>query len=193
MSRDLEAVAKQRTDAGFVMFMDIFEGRFYFADMVVQGVTDADIRLAIYYALHGRHINPHNTLDALLAFGAEITKPLELIKAKAALHVKGLSEKDHTHLDFDSLKPVAIAMKKMVDIPATMEFRNHRASGARQALAKDNAVRASRQQFNSQHQPAPEGTVKELAAKYGKSIGEIRRLKAEGLLHTLNQQSEAQA
>jgi hypothetical protein len=191
MSRDLEAVAKQRTDAGFVMFMDIFEGRFYFADMIVQGVTDADIRLAIYYALNGRHINPHNTMDALLAFGAEITKPLELIKAKAALHIKGLSEKDHAHIDFESLKPVAIAMKKIVDIPATVEFRNQRASGARQALAKDNAVRASRQQFNSQHLPAPEGTVKELAAKYGKSLSEIRKLKAEGLLHTLTNNAEA--
>lgn len=191
MSRDLEAVAKQRTDAGFVMFMDIFEGRFYFADMIVQGVTDADIRLAIYYALNGRHINPHNTMDALLAFGAEITKPLELIKAKAALHVKGLSEKDHAHIDFESLKPVAIAMKKIVDIPATVQRQFGRRDNHREMLHRENATLATRQQFNSQHQPAPEGTVKELAAKYGKSIGEIRKLKAEGLLHTLNQQSEA--
>ena len=39
--------------------------------------------------------------------------------------------------------------------------------------------------FKAQHAPAPEGTVKELAAKYGKSLSEIRRLKNEGLLHTL--------
>lgn len=41
--------------------------------------------------------------------------------------------------------------------------------------------------FKSQHKPAPEGTVKELAEKYQKSIGEIRRLKNAGLLHTLNE------
>jgi hypothetical protein len=191
MSRDMEQVAKQRTDAGFVMFMDIFEGRFYFADMVVQGVTDADIRLAIYYALHGRYINPVNTTDALLAFGFDITKPLELIKAKAALHVKGLSEKDHPHLDFESLKPVAIAMKKMVDIPATMQHQIGRRDLRLSSLQKEIAQAGNRDRFNSQHQPAPEGTVKELAARYGKSIGEIRKLKAEGLLHTLTNNAEA--
>jgi hypothetical protein len=189
---ELDKVAKERADTGFVMFMDIFEGRGYFAEMIAQGVADTEIRMAIFYALNGRYVNPLNTTDALAAFGFDITMPLELIKAKAAIKAKGLSEKDHTHLDFDSLKPIGIAMKKMVDIPATMEFRNHRASGARQALAKDNAVRASRQQFNSQHLPAPEGTVKELAAKYGKSLSEIRKLKAEGLLHTLTN-AEAQA
>lgn len=36
------------------------------------------------------------------------------------------------------------------------------------------------------HAPAVEGTVSELAAKYNKSKSEIRRLKAEGLLHTLS-------
>lgn len=46
---------------------------------------------------------------------------------------------------------------------------------------------AARQAFNSQHAPAPEGTVKEIAAKYGVSLGEVRRLKAAGQLHTLTQ------
>ncbi|MOA68069.1 hypothetical protein D3C78_1955180 [compost metagenome] len=39
--------------------------------------------------------------------------------------------------------------------------------------------------FRNMNKPAPEGTVKELAAKYGKSLGEIRKLKAEGRLHEL--------
>lgn len=37
------------------------------------------------------------------------------------------------------------------------------------------------------NKPAPEGTVRELAAKYGKSISEIRKLKAAGRLHELAQ------
>lgn len=41
--------------------------------------------------------------------------------------------------------------------------------------------------FRAMNNPAPEGTVAELAAKYGKSKSEIRRLKASGLLHTLEQ------
>lgn len=189
---ELEKVAKERAETGFVMFMDIFEGRGYFAEMIAQGVADTEIRLAIFYALNGRYVNPLNTSDALLAFGFDITVPLDLIKAKAALKVKGLSEKDHAHLDFDSLKPIGIAMKKMADIPATMQRQYGRRDNYREMLHRENSTLAARQQFNSQHQPAPEGTVKELAAKYGKSIGEIRKLKAEGLLHTLNQ-SEAQA
>lgn len=51
--------------------------------------------------------------------------------------------------------------------------------------AEERAEKAKRDSFNSQHAKAPEGSVKELAAKYGKSIGEIRRLKAAGELHTL--------
>lgn len=39
--------------------------------------------------------------------------------------------------------------------------------------------------------PAQEGTVAELAEKYGKSKSEIRRLKREGLLHTLEEDSAA--
>lgn len=43
--------------------------------------------------------------------------------------------------------------------------------------------------FMSQHAPAPEGTVKELAKKYGRSISEIRRMKAENRLHELSEQT----
>ncbi len=40
--------------------------------------------------------------------------------------------------------------------------------------------------FKSMSKPAPEGTVAELAARYNKSLSEIRKLKRDGLLHTLN-------
>jgi len=39
--------------------------------------------------------------------------------------------------------------------------------------------------FKAMHKPAPEGTVKELAVKYGKSLSEIRTLKREGRLSEL--------
>lgn len=41
------------------------------------------------------------------------------------------------------------------------------------------------QELKVSHMPSAQGTVRELAAKYNKSIGEIRKLKADGLLHTL--------
>lgn len=43
----------------------------------------------------------------------------------------------------------------------------------------------SPKKFCFANKPAPEGTVRELAAKYGKSISEIRKLKAAGRLHEL--------
>ena len=43
------------------------------------------------------------------------------------------------------------------------------------------------QSFKSMSKPAPEGTVAELAARYNKSLGEIRKLKRDGLLHTLTE------
>ncbi|QXN68699.1 hypothetical protein [Pseudomonas phage PA7] len=46
----------------------------------------------------------------------------------------------------------------------------------------------AKQNFRDMGKPAPEGTVKELAAKYGKSISEIRRMKAEGRLGELTQE-----
>jgi hypothetical protein len=41
--------------------------------------------------------------------------------------------------------------------------------------------------FKSMNKPSPEGTVAELAALYGKSLGEIRKLKRDNLLHTLTE------
>lgn len=62
---------------------------------------------------------------------------------------------------------------------------------ATEILASDpNHIAAIKQQeaansFRSMNKPASEGTVAELAEKYGKSKSEIRRLKAANLLHTL--------
>lgn len=58
-------------------------------------------------------------------------------------------------------------------------FRRRDRGHESQALSKAKA------NFKSMHKPAPEGTVKELAAKYGVSLSEIRRRKQEGTLHEL--------
>lgn len=45
----------------------------------------------------------------------------------------------------------------------------------------------TRQNFNSMHKPAPEGTVDELAKKYGVSKSHVRNLKRENRLHELTE------
>ena len=49
------------------------------------------------------------------------------------------------------------------------------------------AAEKAKTAFKAMHSQAPEGSVKELAAKYNKSISEIRRMKAEGRLHELSE------
>ena len=44
-------------------------------------------------------------------------------------------------------------------------------------------------QIRAMNRPAPEGTVAELSAKYGKSLSEIRKLKRDGKLHELESSS----
>lgn len=45
----------------------------------------------------------------------------------------------------------------------------------------------TRQNFNKMHKPAPEGTVDELAKKYGVSKSHVRNLKRENRLHELTE------
>lgn len=55
---------------------------------------------------------------------------------------------------------------------------------------KAEAARMTKQvneRFQAMSTPAPEGTVRELAEKYGVSIGHVRKLKAENRLHELIQ------
>lgn len=68
----------------------------------------------------------------------------------------------------------------------THEARQEELRMRREHEAKVAKVSAA---FKDMNKPAPEGTVKELAAKYGKSISEIRRMKAEGRLSELEAQA----
>lgn len=89
-----------------------------------------------------------------------------------------------------ALDPVGYARKMQQKEQNLMrEFeareRESRRRYREQKEAEERAEKEKRDAFNAQHAPAPEGTVKELAARYGKSLSEIRRLKAAGELHTL--------
>lgn len=57
-------------------------------------------------------------------------------------------------------------------------------------IRKNIQVAEANKKFIAMSQKSPEGTVKELAAKHGRSISEIRKLKAEGRLHELNISAE---
>jgi len=176
------ASKEERAQIGFAMFLDICEGRYLFAQEVAEGQQRVNISLAIYWALHGRFADPDNLDDSLAVLGGlDVALPYDLVKAKAALHIKGEPVVSRPGLEFEKLEPVAVALRKMADLPVATLHRHQR----REDQVGQTRADARRETFNAQHAPAPEGTVKELAGRYGKSLGEIRRLKAEGLLHTL--------
>ena len=178
------ASKEELAQTGFVMFMDIHEGRYLFALEVAEGRHLLNISLAIFWALHGRFADPESPDDRLAVLGGlDIINPYELIKAKAVLHLKGESASSRPDLGFEKLEPVADALRKIIGLPAVTQRKHHR----REDQAGQRQSDARRESFNAQHARAPEGTVKELAVRYGRSLGEIRRLKAEGLLHTLAQ------
>lgn len=55
-------------------------------------------------------------------------------------------------------------------------------------IKRMNALQELKAKILQSNKPHEMGTVAELAAKYGKSKSEIRRLKAAGLLHTLTEE-----
>ena len=56
-----------------------------------------------------------------------------------------------------------------------------------QRLQAEHIAQQAKERFRAMSKPAPEGTVRELAEKYGLSIGQVRKLKAENRLHELTE------
>lgn len=145
---------------------------------ILNGFYDDVLAVAFFYTAH-----------------AELPESLEKAHADASA-IRGI-ENTKTHLRNKMqaiLDPVGFSKAQRArekelerDFYARMERedRARRKAYRMEREAEERAEKAKRDAFNSQHKPAPEGTVKELAAKYGKSIGEIRRLKNAGELHTL--------
>lgn len=145
---------------------------------ILNGYYDDVLAVAFYYTAH-----------------AELPESVEKAHADAGA-IRGI-ENTKTHLRNRMqaiLDPVGFSKAQRArekelerDFYARMD-REDRARRRNYRMGREEEERKEKQKrdsFNSQHKPAPEGTVKELATKYGKSIGEIRKLKAAGELHTL--------
>ena len=170
---------EQRTRIGLHLYGDINDATFQFAREVARGEGDDELRLAFYFSIFEKYAD----LDDAECQSSMHTKGVEIllaeIKAKARKHV----------VDSIADNPAALTLLANMLLGHTPPAET---SGFEMFEARQKRVEAQlksqRDQFNTQHAPAPEGTVKELAAKYGKSLGEIRKLKAAGLLHTLTEQ-----
>lgn len=171
---------QELAEVGFTLFMDIYEERLLFASNIANGEGGTEIRLAVFHAKHGRFADPNLLEDAIACCQPEISEVLNLIKAKADLHEDGQHEAAKAMLP--ALDAMAKLMKETVREPALItKSRQQHARKAEKQKAEQ-----QRDSFNAQHKPAPEGTVKELAERYGKSLSEIRKLKAANQLHTLS-------
>lgn len=120
------------------------------------------------------HVQPENIDDTM-------QKTLESYQG----YVNGLIK---MHKNLENLSKVE-NLDRLVEIDAIIN-RNIMNSFPVSKQSKGRNNRASSQEakaFKQMNAVAPEGTVKELASKYGKSITEIRKLKKEGMLHTLSE------
>lgn len=172
---------EERTQAGIALYYDVEEGTFKFAREIAAGQADVELRLAIYWALNNKYVD---MTDQLAAAALLFTKPIDVmiddLKIKCRAHfAKGLMGT----MSGEEIENLARMMFSTVSRePEEPYFLKHK----RMQLELKTKQTQTRNAFNAQHKPAPEGTVKELAAKYGKSLSEIRRLKAAGELHTLD-------
>jgi hypothetical protein len=177
---DFEAILtlKDRTDVGIHILNEVVNGKDH--DNIrnfALGMFDVEVRLAIYWALNDKYLTMEGgnavVLEALNA--PWVTTSLTDFKGKASQKLINAA----TNVLFDG---VFDRLMRMGDVsfgsPTRREQERERAN---------KLMDKQRVNFNAQHAPAPEGTVKELAARFGKSIGEIRRLKAAGELHTLTE------
>lgn len=189
MEQEIEYTVEQRTKIGMALYSDITDGRNNFAREVAAGQGDIELRMAIYWALNNeeKYADVKDPLQMGLLFEPGITLALDDIKRRAHTAVIG---KLFETMSMADIAGMATAMA-MVRQPGAPEELTYQRRERMQREAKQRAE-ATRSTFNAQHKPAPEGTVKELAALYGKSLSEIRRLKAAGELHTLSLSDNAE-
>lgn len=151
--------------ASIMFFGDVMTKPVFWPGLL-QGEYDRDIALGLFMHVHKKH--PEN-VDVALA-DEQVKQMLENAKGHVRHAVQcainGLAEEERAQRE----EPTFMRMRREMQESAARMQKQHK-------------------QFVSQHAQAPEGTVKELAAKYGKSIGEIRRMKAEGRLHELAQET----
>ena len=180
---------EHRTRIGYTLYLDSYKKEFKFARELLTDAADVEIRMALFWAIHERYVDMNNLEDAAFIFGPVADSMLKEVKEWAQEHMLETARKIMPFIDDETIQMMATMLRQQK--PLALHMRDIRAEQRKAAQQAKRGAEQQRATFNSQHQPAPEGTVKELAAKYGKSIGEIRKLKAEGLLHTLTNNTEA--
>lgn len=140
----------------FTGYSIIAEWTKYFAPIITGDALDYDIRCAIFHT--------HN----------EKTLPTEE------------SQIFNEEMD-DLLKQFKDKLRHIFCMHLENETKSIERS---ERLAKEQKSRQEKYKvvdgFRKMNSPAPEGTVKEIAQRYNISIGKVRELKRDNLLHTLN-------
>lgn len=182
-----EFTVEQRTRIGYKLYLDSYEKQFQFTRELLSGQFDMEIRMAIFWSLEGRLIDLNSLEDAGAIFSDIYNSLIQEAKDWAQEHRIKQAEALMPFINPEMMQMMA-ALMRQPEKPTIMKMQDWRDTVRADVKRKERAAQQQREQFNSQHKPAPEGTVKELAARYGKSLGEIRKLKAAGLLHTLTEQ-----
>ncbi|WYW01711.1 hypothetical protein Voja6_00079 [Pseudomonas phage vB_PpuM-Voja-6] len=162
-----------RTDIGCFLLHDLGKDNSNH-DMIIGGMFNQELCLAFYMLL-----NSDVATSLEQSVSEDVIKELNAMKAYI-YHKKGLIG--------GRLPEPTLMLRAITGDLISNAVRDPFFSGQRH----DQTCSDTRLRFNAQHAKAPEGSVKELAAKYGVSISEVRRLKAAGQLHTLGQSAEPQ-
>lgn len=150
---------EDRTTIGMTILKDI-EGRGEHVNEVAHGTFDKEIRLALFYAINDRFARNAEECNA-----EGISRQLDIFKLKAAAR--------------------SVTAQRTESLFAALDEYDRRCVGRDgRGGAPDQRARVQemrRKDFVAQTAPHAEGTVKEIAAKYGLSLGEVRRRKAAGI------------
>lgn len=150
---------EDRTLVGMTLLHDIVNAREYVGD-IARGVFDKELRLGLFYAINDRHATNADECNTAI-----IDNQMDVFKGKAA---------GYTH----DQERTASLMAALDEYDRRMVGRRGRGGSVDQQAR---VMEMRRKEFVAQTQPHAEGTVKEIAAKYGLSLGEVRRRKAAGI------------
>jgi hypothetical protein len=136
------------------------------------GTFDTEARLALYHIEHDKYLTHEGGTDkvreSLLALSISIS--LDSVKRQ----VQGSAMDDVARAAYNLAFMSYMRMSVTNEPPAR---RDHQRREAESRLKKQ------RQSFNAQHAQAPDGTVRELSAKFGVSLSEVRRMKELATKH----------
>lgn len=150
---------KDRTTIGMSLLHDIVNDRQHVVE-IAHGLFDKELRLGLFYAIHDRYpVKPEECNTP------EIDVQLTVFKNKAATHA------------VDNIRESRL-IAALNEYDRRFEMKPRHSSWQE---SQNRMMEARRKEFAEQTKPHAEGTVKEIAAKYGLSLGEVRRRKAAGI------------